>query len=44
LRREQHITIPNHKTLKIGTLNHIFSDIAEYLEIDKKEVIIELFG
>jgi len=38
-----HITIPNHKSLKIGTINNILSDIADYLEIDKKEFIKILF-
>jgi len=44
LRGEFHITIPKHKSLKIGTLNNILSDIATYLEMDKKELIDELFG
>ncbi len=41
---EFHITIPNHKSLKIGTINNILSDIAKYLEIDKIELIKALFG
>ena len=41
---ELHITIPKHKSLKIGTLNNILSDIADYLDINKKELILELFG
>lgn len=43
IKGEFHITIPNHKTLKIGTINNILSDIADYLEIDKKELIKVLF-
>ncbi|MHA1337706.1 MAG: type II toxin-antitoxin system HicA family toxin [Promethearchaeota archaeon] len=39
-----HITIPKHKNLKIGTLNNILSDIADYLNINKNELILELFG
>lgn len=39
-----HITIPTHKSLKIGTLNNILSDIADYLEINKEELLLELFG
>ena len=42
--KEHHITIPSKKSLKIGTLNNIISDIANYLEIDKKELILKLFG
>lgn len=38
------ITIPLHKRLKLGTLNNILSDIAEYLEMDKKELMEKLFG
>lgn len=44
IRGEFHITIPNHKSLKIGTINNILSDIAKYLEIDKIELIKALFG
>jgi len=42
--KEHHITIPSQKSLKIGTLNNIINDIAEYLEIDKKELLLQLFG
>ena len=41
---EHHITIPNHKYIKIGTLNNILTDIANYLKIDKQAIIKELFG
>jgi predicted RNA binding protein YcfA (HicA-like mRNA interferase family) len=41
---EHHITIPKHKPLKVGTLNSILNDIATYLEIDRKVLIVELFG
>jgi predicted RNA binding protein YcfA (HicA-like mRNA interferase family) len=44
IRGEYHITIPKHKNLKIGTLNSILSDIANYLEIDKNQLLVELFG
>jgi predicted RNA binding protein YcfA (HicA-like mRNA interferase family) len=44
IRGEFHITIPNHKSLKIGTLNNILSEIANYLEIEKEQLIKELFG
>jgi len=37
------VTIPLHKPLKLGTLNNILSDIAEYLEMSKKELIERLF-
>jgi len=38
------ITIPKHKPLKVGTLNSILSDVAEYLELGKQVLISELFG
>lgn len=40
---EHHITIPNHKSLKIGTLSAILSDISKHLEINKEEVINKVF-
>lgn len=43
LREEFHITIPKHKSLKIGTLNNIISDVANYLGIDKEQLLQDLF-
>lgn len=43
LRGEHHITIPKHKYLKIGTLNNILTDVANYLGIEKKNLIEKLF-
>ena len=40
---EHHITIPRHKSLKVGTLSGIVKDVALYLEIDKQRLIEELF-
>jgi predicted RNA binding protein YcfA (HicA-like mRNA interferase family) len=40
---EHHITVPRHKTLRIGTLNNILADVASHLEIEKDAVIRELF-
>jgi predicted RNA binding protein YcfA (HicA-like mRNA interferase family) len=40
---EHHITIPAHKTLKIGTLNSIVKSVAEHLEISKKYILKDLF-
>jgi len=37
------ITIPDHQQIKIGTLNNILNDIAEYLKITKQELVDELF-
>ena len=40
---EHRLTIPDHQPTKIGTLNNILNDIAEYLKISKQELINELF-
>ena len=37
------ITVPDHHSIKIGTLNNILNDLANYLEIDKKKLLEELF-
>ena len=41
---ENHITIPEHKPLKVGTLDSILNEIAAYLEIEREELVKELFG
>jgi len=40
---QHHITIPNHDPLKIGTLNAIFTEVAQHLGISKQELINMLF-
>ncbi|MBC7344749.1 MAG: type II toxin-antitoxin system HicA family toxin, partial [Clostridia bacterium] len=42
--RPHHITIPNRNPIKIGTLNNILNDVAQYLGVDKSRLIRELFG
>ena len=42
LKGEHHITIPNHRPLKIGTLNAILSDVAEHLKISRGEILEKL--
>jgi predicted RNA binding protein YcfA (HicA-like mRNA interferase family) len=41
---EHHITIPKHKPLRIGTMSSIVNEIATYLEIERQELVKELFG
>lgn len=41
---EHHITIPLHGSLKVGTLAGILADVAAYVEIDRSELMDELFG
>lgn len=40
---EHHLTIPQHKPLRIGTLSSIVNEVASYLELDRQSVIQELF-
>jgi predicted RNA binding protein YcfA (HicA-like mRNA interferase family) len=40
---EHKVTIPDHQAIKIGTLNNILADIAEYLQISKQDLLKELF-
>jgi predicted RNA binding protein YcfA (HicA-like mRNA interferase family) len=37
--KAHHLTIPDHNPIKIGTLNHILNDVAEYLKINKYNII-----
>lgn len=39
---EQHITIPNHAPLRMGTLNSILTDIATQLKMDKETLLKQL--
>jgi len=41
---EHHITIPDHDSLRIGTLSSILSDVAEHFGIQREELIERLFG
>jgi predicted RNA binding protein YcfA (HicA-like mRNA interferase family) len=38
-----HITVPDHKTLRLGTLSTILSDVADYLNIQRPKLERELF-
>lgn len=40
--KEHSITIPDHDPIKIGTLNKILIDIAEYLRLEKDQLINDL--
>ena len=39
-----HIAIPQHKSLKVGTLSAILADVASYLEIQRERLAEDLFG
>ena len=36
---QHHITIPRHKSLRVGTLNAILVEIASHLQIDRTELL-----
>ena len=42
--RAHHITIPAHRCLAVGTLAHIVSDVAVYLERDREELALAMFS
>ena len=39
-----HITIPDHKPLRIGTLSAIINEVALHFNMQKRELLQELFG
>jgi len=41
---EHKLTIPDHRSIKIGTLNNILNDLADYLKITKGKLVKEIFG
>ncbi len=41
---QHHITIPNHQSLRIGTLSAVISDVAMHLRIPRQELINRLFN
>ncbi len=44
LQGEHTVSVPNHKPLKVGTLNAILNAVADHFGIDKKELAFQLFG
>lgn len=41
---EHHVTIPERKPLRVGTLHSIVSDVAAHLEIERQTLSEELFA
>ena len=39
-----HVTVPDHNSLRLGTLNSILSDVADYLDIERSKLFQEFFG
>ncbi len=40
---EHHVTIPAHQALKVGTLEGIVHAVAGHLQLDKNDLLKELF-
>ena len=40
---EHHITVPAHNPLKVGTLNAILRDVAEHFDLNRDELLSQLF-
>lgn len=43
-RGEHHVTIPNHDSLRLGTLAGILDDVAAHFELGRDELIKKLFS
>jgi hypothetical protein len=41
--KKRHITVPNHNSIRLGTLSTIFVDIASDLKKTKEEIAEEIF-
>ena len=37
------VTVPDHRSLRLGTLSAILSDVAEYLNVERAELQRQLF-
>lgn len=41
---EHHVTIPNHASLRMGTLAEILSDVARHFGLSRDDLLRKLFG
>ena len=39
-----HVTVPDHPSLRLGTLSSILSDVAAYLNVERSKLEEELFA
>ncbi|NDJ23204.1 addiction module toxin, HicA family [Nostoc sp. B(2019)] len=40
---EHHLTIPTHNPIKIGTLNSILRDVANHFDLEREDILNQLF-
>ena len=38
------VSVPDHNPMRVGTLNRILSSVADYLEVERDQLMRELFG
>ena len=43
-RGQHHLTIPDHQTLRVGTLAAILAEVGTHFELDRTEVVRRLLG
>lgn len=43
-RGEHHVTIPDHKTLRVGTLAAILAEVAAHFAMERDALVKVLFG
>lgn len=41
---EHHVTVPNHDSLRAGTLNGVLKDVAQHVGLTRDDVVKQLFG
>ncbi len=41
---EHHVTIPQHDSIRVGTLASIIDEVAAHFEISRDELLEQLFG
>ena len=40
---EHHVTVPNHSTVRVGTLAGILDSVAEHLDMDRDQLVEAMF-
>ena len=43
-RGQHHLTIPAHKPIKIGTLNAILREVESHFDLDREQLLNQLFS
>lgn len=41
---EHHVTVPNHPSVRVGTLAGILADVADHLGLERDELVEKMFG